>query len=375
MSDDSKPASKDVDIDELDIRIFMLVKDTNSMNSTSAFLKRRGWDTVCHNHISKAIDTIVKSQPEVVMVSVNHPNPNVMRLPTLLSQSMNAITIGFSEKGDSVSLNRLNNSKFQYKFSGYPSGPSFHRFIRQILDRTHNPHKYVDNSRKQKAKSSKDDNDKVSIKGSGSEQENMHFESDKKSAPITIKGADSKKGVAASGAEGPIVQKSGAGASQSAPTVADQVAKNKRDRDTIERKNSGPKSAADQTQQSNKTRSEEDARALERSSKPGKGSMGAGKFDDVDEQGFKRKDRPRRKMYPWQKEEKPQEDAIKNQSTRPGASFEKKQSRKDLPEGTEEKEKANPENESADLDVHKKSKQADGPDVSQEGLKAKEHEV
>ncbi|NQY99142.1 MAG: hypothetical protein HRT45_00565 [Bdellovibrionales bacterium] len=396
MSDEVGQAPKDVDIDELDIRIFMLVKDTSGMNSAVSFLNRRGWETVCQNNIAKSIDTIVNSQPEVVMVSVNHPNPNVMRLPTLLSQSMNAITIGFSETGDSMSIQKLSNSRFQHKFSGYPSGPSFHRFIRQILDRVHNPHKYEDKTRKRRKAVAANKKDSIEVKGSASSaDDNQTFSNDKKTGPITVKGsaasqiraAESRDPLIQKSATGPGSKKSAAqdlaeaaakggkiqagearGPSHSGMSAAEQArAQESASKTSFSAKTSGPKAASrsSATQEGNK------AGPASRSQNSSSASSSTNSFDEYDEQGFKKKKRPQRKMYPWQKDEKPQEDAIKNQDTRPGASFEMKQSRKDLQKGSEEKEKQRLQKDEKSLGLQKGDKKKDGPDLTQEAAKGK----
>jgi hypothetical protein len=405
MSDDNNLAPKEIDIDELDVRIFMLVKDTSSMNSAVTFLKRRGWETVCHNNISKSIDTIVKDQPEVVMVSVNHPNPNVMRLPVLLSQSMNAITIGFSEKGDSMSLSKLNNSRFKHKFSGYPSGPSFHRYILQILDRVHNPHKFEDKQAKRKKSSVSRNKDSIEVNSGAAANESVRFSKGKESGPIQVKAASEDQAIKSAESKGPIIQKSSTSQIKAGPSRSEKNAANQ---DKAASAGTNQSAAANASKPSTEQSPEQAARAQESASRTAKASGAAytpdrsnkeelgnkahssssqsakgraqsksrrgGAFEEVDEQGFKKKKRPQRKMYPWQKEEAPQEDAIKNQNSRPGASFEMKQSRKDLEKGSEEKEKQNKDSKQAGLGLQKGSKLSEGPDITAEAAKGKEFE-
>lgn len=397
MSDEQNEQIKDIDIDSLEIRIFMLVKDISTMTSAVSFLNRRGWETVCQNNIAKSIDTIVKSQPEVVMVSVNHPNPNVMRLPILLSQSMNAITIGFSEKSDSLSINKLKNSRFQHKFSGYPSGPSFHRFIRQILDRIHNPHKFQEKQKAKKNARGSSDSENISIKGGADSNEDMHFSKTGEMGPITVKGADTGREMKATESNQKLSQKSSLSSIQAAPGRSEQQqgiegaqvtrsssqsqtagssADESSGSESFSKKNgkgpvtrSEPQSALDGSSESPDKQGVADKNEKKGSNRTERKLGSSNSFEEFDEQGFRKKRRPQRKMYPWQKEEEPQEDAIKNQETRPGASFEMKQSRKENNNGGDEDSSQKPVEDPSSDGFQKAKNSQDAPDLTQDGVK------
>jgi hypothetical protein len=131
-------ARQDIDLDEIEVEILILAKNPNNMKATCSFLARRGWPTTATGNLSKAIEYIAEKRPDIVMVSLNHPSPAVVRLPDLIAQTFNLICVGFVEGTDTASTTKLNSFKIRYKISGTPSGPNFQRGIRRILAEKYN---------------------------------------------------------------------------------------------------------------------------------------------------------------------------------------------------------------------------------------------
>lgn len=136
MAQDSGTDSKtnqDVDLDELEVVILIIGKNASVLNQSATFLTRRGWPTSVITNVSKAIEHIAEKKPDFVLLSFNHPNPAVLKLPDLITQTFNLTSVGFVEQLDSASQQRLNNFKIRHKIQGSPSGPNLQRSIRKIL--------------------------------------------------------------------------------------------------------------------------------------------------------------------------------------------------------------------------------------------------
>lgn len=132
----SKP--QDVDLDELEVVILIIGKNATSLNQAASFLTRRGWPTTVMTNMSKAVEHIAENKPDFVLVSFNHPNPAILKLPDLITQTFNLACVGFIENMDATSQQRLTNFKMRYKIQGMPSGPNLQRTLRKILSEKFN---------------------------------------------------------------------------------------------------------------------------------------------------------------------------------------------------------------------------------------------
>ncbi len=128
----------EVDIDDLEVEVYILCKNPGNFKQTSAFLTRRGWPTQTTGNVSVAIEYIAEHRPDFVMISFSHNSPAVQRLPELITQTFNLVCIGFVEGNDAAGTQRLTNQRMRHKVSGQPSGPNFHRSIRRILQERFN---------------------------------------------------------------------------------------------------------------------------------------------------------------------------------------------------------------------------------------------
>jgi hypothetical protein len=158
--------NQDIDLDELEVVILILAKNANTLGQAGNFLTRRGWPTTVMTNISKALEFVADKKPDFVLVSFNHPNPAVFKLPELIIQTFNLSCIGFIENMDAPSQQRLNNFKMRYKIQGIPSGPNLQRSIRKILAEKFNIK--TDGDRAEAARAERNSgNENVTVRGSG----------------------------------------------------------------------------------------------------------------------------------------------------------------------------------------------------------------
>lgn len=120
-------------LDELEVHLTIVAKNPQSVKSISAFLGRRDWPTKVISNANEAIESITKDKPDIVLLSFNHPQLNVEKFATLLSQTLNMTCVGFCESEDRISIAKLQASKLRYKLVGGSSGPTIHRFVRKVL--------------------------------------------------------------------------------------------------------------------------------------------------------------------------------------------------------------------------------------------------
>lgn len=128
-----KSAQQAVDIEDIEVDILILAKNPNSLKNANAFLNKRGWPTYVVGPLSKFIEHVADHRPDIVLISLNHPNPAVIRLPELITQTFNIPCVGFVEGTDAASVQKLSSFKMRYKVFGQPSGPNIQRGIRRIL--------------------------------------------------------------------------------------------------------------------------------------------------------------------------------------------------------------------------------------------------
>ena len=121
------------DIDSIEVSILIIAKHPNGQAQSKAFLIKRGWPTEVTGSISEAIDLMVKNRPDIVLISFNHPHPSILKLPEVITQTFNVLTVGFVETADAVSVARLAQAKVRHKIQGFPSGPSIQRVVRRAL--------------------------------------------------------------------------------------------------------------------------------------------------------------------------------------------------------------------------------------------------
>lgn len=369
-SDDQKQDKQEpVDIDQLEVNIFIIAKNPDQLNNTVQFLTRRGWPTSCIGNISKAIGTIVKVSPDIVMISVDHPNPNVSRLPILLAQTLNTICIGFTEDGGAVSINKLNKSRFKHKFSGFPSGPSVHRYIRQTLDSIYNPEQVsAPSSKRSNAGNQGNQSNTIQVKGGGA------------GAAIKISGEGSESGntsIRGGGSRTRLKDLNGSEKKDNNLSAAEMLKKLSQgdDHDPIKKQNN---QLAQQSSEinSNSSKISESIRPnhesgtnsqvlQEDSSKGGDGNYyqdvlknAGSSLSEEERQAKKARVEAKKKAFPWQKDKPDENVPIKNQKNRPGASFDLSQKRTKLqPDADEPQASSGPKDKPHfDLQQGEKSK-------------------
>ncbi|MCB0419869.1 MAG: hypothetical protein KDD61_02685 [Bdellovibrionales bacterium] len=186
-------SNEPINIDELEVRILMIVSNEKKFEGIGSFLTRRGWETTVVSNLGSAVKNIVMTKPDVVLISLNHPNKKLQALPTLLTQTFNTNCVIFGETIDAKTSMALRESKSRHKITGFVSGPSIHRAIKKILQDIYYP-KDEKEIKKNLLKSG-EISDTISIKGNTDDSDielTQSADDQKQSNMITIKNAGSE---------------------------------------------------------------------------------------------------------------------------------------------------------------------------------------
>jgi len=118
---------------EKDVKVLILVRDVSKFKNAAQFLSRRGWSTQVAGNLKKALDIMTTHKATHVLISMNLQNPNVIKLPTLFTQTFQAKCIAIGEDGDNQTSTRLANCKVREIMYAPVSGPAIFMRIKKMI--------------------------------------------------------------------------------------------------------------------------------------------------------------------------------------------------------------------------------------------------
>ncbi len=182
---------QDVDLDDIELVILVIAKNPKMISQAVNFLSRRGWPTTAIKSLSQAIEFASDKKPDLVLISINHPNPVIGKFSSLLSANFGSTCVAFAENFDNSSAARLSMNSLPLKIHGQASGPNLYRSIRKILAEKLNI-SLDDRGQTQERTSSSDRT--VTVKGSAGDGPTMIQESEagatQKKGPTMVKGEE-----------------------------------------------------------------------------------------------------------------------------------------------------------------------------------------
>lgn len=125
--------SQPIDVNSVKIKLVILCKNKNALESSSSYLNRRGWETTVTTDVRALFKLIGVSSPDFVMLSVNAVTNKIAQMPKIITQTFNIPVITFGEASDTKTLKHLQDIRANYTFQGTASGPGLHRKIKAIL--------------------------------------------------------------------------------------------------------------------------------------------------------------------------------------------------------------------------------------------------
>lgn len=113
-------------------KLFILKSSPKGMKNAEQFLKNRDFIVVSTTDVKMAINDILSGQASYIMLSADHNNPKVMKLPAIIKQTFNTPVILFSEGLSPRGAISLRESGHPYVLYPPVSGPAVERMILKI---------------------------------------------------------------------------------------------------------------------------------------------------------------------------------------------------------------------------------------------------
>ncbi|MBO9666430.1 MAG: hypothetical protein J7501_06410 [Bdellovibrio sp.] len=121
-------------------KLLIIKSHPQSLGPVESFLKNRDWIIKSTANLKEALVYLVQSQPQFVMISIDHPNKKVRNLPKVLSQAMPICVIAFAENSTSASIKILSDCAAGYAIFHPLTGPAVERMVNKYYkDQLANP--------------------------------------------------------------------------------------------------------------------------------------------------------------------------------------------------------------------------------------------
>ena len=112
--------------------ILFLKSKANTLTGPEGFLKNRGWLVRSFVDMRDAIQSVMQSQPNYILICADHPNAQVLMLPQLFQGKLGIHTIAYFDKHPTQPKTILDAMKTPYVLYPNVSGPSVERMILKI---------------------------------------------------------------------------------------------------------------------------------------------------------------------------------------------------------------------------------------------------
>jgi DNA-binding response OmpR family regulator len=112
--------------------LFFIKSPTVNSTAIESFLKKRGFIVVSETDIRVAILEIMKTAPDYILISLDHPSERITHLPKLISQSVITTIIAYCSSNDKLQVRKLQASAQPLKLFPPLSGPAIQRLISRL---------------------------------------------------------------------------------------------------------------------------------------------------------------------------------------------------------------------------------------------------
>lgn len=109
--------------------ILIIKANTQSLLAAEGFLRNRDWKIKATANLKEALIYLVQEQPAFVMISVDHPNKKVQKLPKVLAAAFPVCVIAFAEESATASYKALGNAPTEYQIYPPITGPAIERIV------------------------------------------------------------------------------------------------------------------------------------------------------------------------------------------------------------------------------------------------------
>lgn len=109
--------------------ILIIKANTQSLIAAEGFLRNRDWKIKATANLKEALVYLVQEQPAFVMISVDHPNKKVQKLPKVLAAAFPCCVIAFAEESSTASYKSLSSAATEYQIYPPITGPAIERIV------------------------------------------------------------------------------------------------------------------------------------------------------------------------------------------------------------------------------------------------------
>lgn len=163
----------------------LIVKSSSgAMKGVEQFLKNRDWFLSSTDQMKEAVLFLAQNKPSFVLISIDHPNPKIKKLPRVIAQAFPCCVMVYAEKATTASFKLLLDSGVEYKINPPITGPAIERAV----------NKYI-RDQEQAARQQNDQKNLDPNKGGFEFSVEVKTDGQKATGPLAIKGeSDSQDG-------------------------------------------------------------------------------------------------------------------------------------------------------------------------------------
>jgi hypothetical protein len=113
--------------------ILIISASPGGLEASQLYLASRGWIVKITDDLKLALQYLGESQPEVVLVCLDHPNKNIKLLPKLILERVRCCVIVTTQKSTLAHYNLLHRANCDYKLFPPSSGPAIEKTASKYL--------------------------------------------------------------------------------------------------------------------------------------------------------------------------------------------------------------------------------------------------
>lgn len=121
------------DVAEIRKSILILRAQSKGIQGVETFLRNREWHIHSTTDLKAFLVHLVQHKPSFVMISIDHTNRKVKKLPKLLTQAFPVFVIAFAETAKTTTFKDLQDSGTPYRINPPLTGPAVERMVNKII--------------------------------------------------------------------------------------------------------------------------------------------------------------------------------------------------------------------------------------------------
>ena len=113
--------------------MLIIKSEPNSLKGVEQFLRNRDWSLSSTHQMKDAILFLTKNKPSFVLITVDHTNPKIRKLPKIVTSAFPCCVMVYAEKSTTSSFKLLMDSGIEYKINPPVTGPAIERAVNKFI--------------------------------------------------------------------------------------------------------------------------------------------------------------------------------------------------------------------------------------------------